>query len=239
VERRFWRAAYYVLEPAQTRAVRELFSPRYRQYPELPQQLQTLPELTASQSVRLRALFAEIESENAADQAEVRRNAVRLREPDLAAEERGSLHRANGAAYRRMEERNEAHVAAIRATLTPGQLDALHARPPVLNLGEILQSPLELLKDMRLSPEQAARVQQVEHEIRKARGGVGAAEREMGTMMSEIGPESPQMMAVETARQGARGRLAEALRDAGRTLFAGILTPEQACAWVVAPGLSP
>jgi hypothetical protein len=61
----------------------------------------------------------------------------------------------------------------------------------------------------------------------------------MGTMMSEIGPESPQMMAVETARQGARGRLAEALRDAGRTLFAGILTPEQACAWVVAPGLSP
>jgi hypothetical protein len=239
VERRFWRVAYYVLGPEQMRAVRELFSPRYRNYPELLQQLQTLPELSPSQSVRLRSLFAELESENAADQAEVRRIAVLLRDPQLPQDERAALHQANGAAYQRMEVRNTAHLEAVRGTLTAAQLGALHARPPVLNLGEILQSPLDLVRELRLSPEQAARVQQLEQEIKKARGALGAAEREMGTMMSEIGPESPQMMAVESARQGARGQLAEDFRAAGQTLFAGILTPEQACAWIVAPGLAP
>ncbi len=237
IERRFWRVAWHAMTPDPMRAARELFSPRYRQYPDLPQQLQMLPGLSASQSVKLRSLFAETESENAADQAEVRRIAAELREPALTQEKRGELNRANGAAYGRMEQRNNALTESVRATLTPAQLDALHARPPYLGPGELGQPPWELVREMRLSPEQAARLKQIEQESGKARGGMQPPD--MGAMMAEIGPESPQMMAVETARLGARVKVVDHFRDVGRVVFVEVLTPAQMCDWVVAPGVQP
>ena len=237
IERRFWRVAYFALTPDQMRAARELFAPRYKQYPDLPQQLQLLPDLTPSQGVKLRSLFAETESENAADQAEVRRIAVALREPALKPEERTALNHANGAAYGRMEQRNNALTEAVRATLTKEQLDALHARPPYLNPGELGQPPWELVREMRLSPEQAARLKQIEQESGKARGAMQPPD--MGTMMAEIGPESPQMMAVETSRLGARVKVIDHFREVGRVVFTEVLTPTQMCDWVVAPGVQP
>jgi hypothetical protein len=237
IERRFWRAAWHALTPDQMRAARELFSPRYRQYPDLPQQLQLLPGLTPSQSVKLRSLFAEQESENAADQAEVRRIAVELRDPALTQEKRQELNRANGAAYGRMNERNEAQVEAIRGVLTKEQLDALHARPPYLNPGELGQPPWEFLREFRLAPEQGARLKQLAEESEKARRGMQPPD--MNTMMAEIGAESPQMMAVETARMGARSKWIDHLREAGRVAFVEVLTPAQMCDWVVAPGIEP
>lgn len=237
IERRFWRVAWYSLSPDQMRAARELFSPRYRQHPDLPQQLQLLPDLTPSQSVRLRSLFAETESENAADQAEVRRIGVELRDPKLLPEKRQELNRANGAAYGRMNERNEAQVEAIRVVLTKEQLDALHTRPPYLNPGELGQPPWELLREFRTSPEQEARLKQLADESEKARRGMQPPD--MGMMMAEIGAESPQMMAVETARMGSRSKVIDHFREIGRVVFAEVLTPTQVCDWVVAPGVAP
>jgi hypothetical protein len=237
IERRFWRAAWYALTPEQMRAARELFSPRYRQYPDLPQQLQLLPDVTPSQGVKLRSLFAETESENAADQAEVRRIAAEMRDPKLLPEKRQELNRANGAAYGRMNERNEAQVEAIRAALSKAHLDALHARPPYLGPGELGQPPWELVREMRLSPEQAGRLKLLEQESGKARGAMQPPD--MSSMMAEIGAESPQMMAVETARQGARSKVIDHFREVGRVVFTEVLTPTQVCDWVVAPGVAP
>ena len=233
IERRFWRVAWYALTPEQMRAARELFSPRYRQYPDLPQQLQLLPDVTPSQSMRFRAIFAETESENAADLAEVTRIGAELRDPKLSPEKRQELNRANGAAYGRMNERNEAQVEAIRRVLTKEQLDALHARPPYMGPGELGQPPWEFATAVRLSQEQAARVRQLEQESGKARGAMKPPD--MGMMMAEIGAESPQMMAVETARQGARSKVIDHFREVGRVAFAEVLTPTQVCDWVVAP----
>ncbi len=233
IERKFWRAAWHSLTPDQMRAARELFSPRYRQYPDLPQQLQMLPGLSASQSVKLRSLFAETESENAADLAEVRRIAADLRDQALPQAKRGELNQANGAAYGRMEQRNNALTDAVRATLTKEQLDALHARPPYLGPGELGQPPWEFVREMRLSPEQAARLKQLEQESAKARTGMQPPD--MGMMMAEIGAESPQMMAVEVAKQGMRGQIADHFREVGRVIFLDVLTPSQVCDWLVAP----
>jgi hypothetical protein len=237
IERRFWRVAWHLMTPDEMRAARELYSPRYRNYPDLPQQLQTLPGLTASQSVRIRSLFAETESENAADQAEVRRIAAELRDPALKPEDRQALNRANGAAYGRMGERNNALTEALRATLTKEQLDALHARPPYLNPGELQQPPWQHVGDMRLAPEQQARLKEIEQRSGRERGAIKPPD--MGSMMSEIGAESPQMMAVEVARQGVRAQLFDHFREVGRVVFAEVLTPAQACDWVVAPGVAP
>ncbi|HEX5137776.1 MAG TPA: hypothetical protein VFY93_12435 [Planctomycetota bacterium] len=237
IERRFWRAAWHLMTPDQMRAARELLSPRYAQYPDPPQQLQTLPGLTPSQSVRIRALFTETESENAADLAEVRRIATELRAPELKPEERDALHRANGAAYGRLGARNGAMMEALGATLTQEQRDALHARPPYLGPGELGQPPWGLFGDMRLADEQLTRLKSIEQESGKARGAMRPPD--MGTMMQEIGAESPQMMAVETARQGVRGQVFDHFREVGRTVFAEVLTPTQVCDWVVAPGVAP
>jgi hypothetical protein len=237
IERRFWRVAWHLMTPEEMRAARELFSPRYAQYPDLPQQLQTLPGLTPSQSVRIRSLFAETESENAADQAEVRRIAAALRDPALKEEEKGPLHRANGAAYGRLGERNNALTESIRATLTKEQLDALHARPPYLNPGELQQLPWQFAREVRLSTEQDARLKQIEQESNKARGEIRMPD--MGSMMQEIGAESPQMMAVETARQGIRAQHFDHFREVGRAVFAEVLTPTQVCDWIAAPGVAP
>jgi len=237
IERRFWHVAWHLMTPEQMRAARELFSPRYAQYPDLPQQLQTLPDLTSSQSVRIRALFTETESENAADLAEVRRIAAELRAPDLKQEDKNALYRANGAAYGRMGERNGALAEALRVTLTKEQLDALHARPPYLGPGELGQPPWGLFGDMRLSDEQQARLKAIEQESNKERGGIKAPD--MGMMMKELGAESPQMMAVEAARMGVRGQVFDHFREVGRVVFAEVLTPAQVCDWVVAPGVAP
>ncbi len=233
IERRFWRAAWYTLTPDQMRAARELFSPRYREYPDVQQQLRLLPEVTPSQSMRFRAIFAETDSENAADVAEVTRIGAELRDSKLAPEKRGELNKANGAAYGRINGRYEVQVEAVRRALTKEQLDALHARPPYLGPGELGQAPWEFAREMRLSPEQAARVKQIEAESGTARRGMQPPD--MGMMMAEIGAESPQMMAVETARMGARSKVIDHFREAGHVVFAEVLTPAQVCDWVVVP----
>ena len=46
-------------------------------------------------------------------------------------------------------------------------------------------------------------------------------------MMAELGAESPQMMAVETARMGARSKVIDHFREVGRVVFTEVLTPTQ------------
>jgi len=72
---------------------------------------------------------------------------------------------------------------------------------------------------------------------RATRGGIRAPD--MGMMMQEIGAESPQMMAVETARQGVRAQIFDHFREVGRVVFLEVLAPAQVCDWVVAPGVAP
>lgn len=238
IEQRFWRAAYYALTPEQMRGARERFSPRYAEVPDHRRQLLLLPGLTPSQANRIRALFAELDSEVAADQAAMRRIRVHLRgDRQLSREERAELSRRNAEAARRAGELTERTRSAVHAVLIPEQRAAFLALPPRLGIGERARAPWELTRAMRLRPEQAARVRALQGEVgragrtaRRERAAEVADLREAG-----LGPESPQMMTMEAMQQDTRSRIAEHHRDAGHRLLVEVLDPGQVAAWIVAP----
>lgn len=239
IERRFWRAAYYTLTPDQMRAARPLFSPRYAAVPEYRRQYYLLPGLTPSQANRIRALFAELDSEVAADNAEMSRIRTQLRDKKLPKEERTALHRANAAAGRRAGEVRRRAWAAVWEILTPAQQDAYRALPPRLNIGDRGRAPWEVTGAMRLRPAQLARVRALQNEARRTRKELKKThKRDMADLQqAELGPESPQMMMMEMVRQDARGRVAEERRRVGHLLFVEVLDPEQVAAWIVAPSV--
>ena len=240
IERRFWRAVYYALTPKQMRGVRALLSPRYSGIPELRRQLYLLPDVSPSQATRIQARFTECESENAADQAEVRRIRMALKDKSISKEQRSQLYQRNGAAYARIGELNQARRAAVRATLTPAQRDALDAIPPRLNIGERSRAPWEVLRFIKVRPEQRVRITALQKQSGKTRRDINKASRaeQADLMGAGVGPESPQMMTMEMARQGARGETIAHYRELGRRLFVEILEPNQVAGWVVAPTLS-
>ncbi len=241
IERRFWRAAYYTLTPAQMRAARGLLSPRYAAVPEYRRQFYLLPDMTPSQANRIRALFSELDSEVAADNAEMNRIRARLRDKKLPHAERTALYRRSAAAGRRVGEVTRRTHAAVREILTPAQRDAFHALPPRLNIGDRGRAPWEVLGAMRLRPEQQARVRALQGEEKSARRAARKAQNADVADLKEagLGPESPQMMMMEMAQQDTRGRLAEERRRVGHLLFVEVLDPGQVAGWIVAPTMKP
>jgi len=239
IERRFWRVVFYALEPRQMSAARELLSPRYRAVSDLQRQLLLLPDLSASQGNRIQARFAEHESETAADRAEVQLLRARLADRTLAADARQALQTRQGAAYRRLAAMNEGLADAIRALLTPEQLDALHAVPPTLSSSDRLQPPQRYWTEIAQRVEQSERLTALTRELDKERREVAQEGREtqaaMGGMMKELGPESPQSMAMEMFRKNQQVALSDRMRAIGRKAFLEVLEPAQIVAWVVAP----
>lgn len=241
IERRFWRAAYYALTPDQMRAVRPLLSPRYAAVPEYRRQYYLLPGLKPSQATRIRALFAELDSEVAADNAEMSRIRTQLRDKKRPKAERDALYRANAAAGRRAGEVRRRTSAAVWEVLTPEQRDAYRALPPRLNIGDRNRAPWEVVGAMRLRPEQQARVRELQNEAKRARYATQkAGKADMSALeRAGLGPESPQMMMMEMAQQDVRGKITEERRRVGHLLFLEVFEPEQVAAWVVAPSVKP
>lgn len=241
MERRFWRAAYYALTPAQMRAARGLLSPRYAAVPDYRRQFDLLPGMTPSQANRIRALFSELDSEVAADNAEMNRIRARLRDKRLPKAEREQLYRRNATASGRAGEVAQRTRAAVLQLLTPAQRDAFRALPPRLNIGDRGRAPWEVLGAMRLRPEQQARVRALQGEEKSARRAARQARNADLADLKEagLGPESPQMMMMEMAQQDTRGRLTEERRRVGHLLFVEVLDPAQVAAWIVAPTLKP
>jgi hypothetical protein len=237
IERRFWRAAYYALTPAQMREARGLFSPRYSYVPDQRRQLYLLPGLAPSQAGRIRALFAELDSEIAADNAARNQIRAQLRDRALPREQRAELQRRGAEAGRRAGEIQRRTQAAIRELLTPEQQDAYRALPPRLNVGDRTRAPWEIADAMRLRPEQAARVRTLQTEVKRARRETQKAHKEDMADLREagLGPESPQMMMMEMARQDVQGRVTEERRRVGHLLLVEVLDPRQVAAWIVAP----
>jgi hypothetical protein len=241
IERRFWRIAYYALTPAQMREARGLFSPRYSSVPDQRRQLYVLPGLAPSQANRIRALFAELDSEIAADNAAVNQVRAQLRDRSLSGEQRAELRRRSAEAGRRATEIRRRTQAAIWEILTPEQRDAYRALPPRLDVGDRMRAPWEVANAMRLRPEQAARVRALQSEVKRARRKAQQVHKEDVTDLreAELGPESPQMMMMEMARQDVQSRLAEERRRVGHRLFVEVLDPEQVTDWIVAPTAKP
>lgn len=239
IEKRFWQVAYYALAPEQMRAVRELFSPRYRAVNQLEQQMYLLPDMGASQSNRVHALFVEMESEAAADRAEAQQCAARLRDPALPAEQRKELQALQQAAGQRLQRLETAFRDSLLALLTPEQRAALQATPPILAPHERSQPPAQALRGLALREEgQALRLEELGKELEQGRQAIqkeaSAAYAEMAK--GGLGPESPQMMTMESMRRGAQGRVVDLVRALGQRLVLEVLQPGQLTLWMVTPG---
>ena len=241
IERRFWRVAYYALTPDQMRAARGLVSPRYANVPEYRRQFYLLPGVAPTQANRIRALFAELDSEAAADNAAMRRIRTQLRDKKLAKEQRAELYRRNAEAGRRAGLIARQTRAAVWEILTPAQQDAFRALPPRLNIGDRTRAPWEVARAMRLRPGQLARVRALQNGANRERKATRKAKKADVADLEKagLGPESPQMMMMEMARQDTQGRLTEQRRRVGHLLFLKVLDPEQVAAWIVAPTMKP
>jgi len=235
MEKRFWRVAYYVLRPSQMRAARKLFSPQYARVPQDRQQFYALPGMRPSQANRLRALFAEFDSECAADQATMRRNYARLRAKGVTKEERTRLYRENAAANRRVQDLIRRTRTAVFAHLEPEQAGAYRALPPLLNIGERGRAPWELAKGARLATDRRRRLVALQKETSRLVRGERHEHKDVSEDMAKagLGAESPQMMAMETMRQRVRGRITDRFREAGQRLVLDVLEPEQLVDWIV------
>ncbi|MHC4136462.1 MAG: hypothetical protein ACYTDU_05810 [Planctomycetota bacterium] len=237
IERRFWRAAYYTLTPDQMRAARRLFSPRYAYVPDHRRQLYLLPGMAPSQANRIRALFAELDSEAAADNAAMNQIRTQLKDKKLPKEKRAELYRRSAEAGRRAGRIAQRTRAAVWEILTPAQQAAYRALPPRLSIGDRTRAPWEVVRAMRLRPEQLVRVRALQNEANRARKATQQAiQADVADLkQAGLGPESPQMMMMEMAQQDTRGRLTEQRRRAGHLLFLEVLDPGQVAAWIVAP----
>ena len=241
IERRFWRAAYYTLAPDQMRAARRLFSPRYAYVPDYRRQLYLLPGMEPSPANRIRALFAELDSEVVADNAAMNRIRTQLKDTKLSKEKRAELYRRNAEAGRRARELAQRTRAAVWEILTPAQQAAFRALPPRLNIGDRARAPWEVVRTMRLRPGQLARVRALQNGANRERKATRKAKKADVADLEKagLGPESPQMMMMEMARQDTQGRLTEQRRRVGHLLFLKVLDPEQVAAWIVAPTVKP
>jgi len=234
VEKRFWRLAYYALRPVQMRAARRLFSPRYRAIPQLREQLLQLPGMTPSQGTRVLALFAELESEGAADNAAIRRLRRVQADRSLKGGKRAQVNRELGRAYRRAGARGQAFREALLDLLQPDQRDALRAGPPILGISDRNRPPWEIAHGMVLRAEQAAAVAELRRTGEGMRRRVGGAERKaVGKLRAEIGPDSPQAMTMMMMGRQAGGEILRGYRELGGRLVLEILAPDQLLGWMV------
>jgi hypothetical protein len=124
LEKRFWRVVLYALDEEERARLKPELPEPFRNPPDLLFQVYRLPDLTPSQTNRIRALVAEYESESAADLAEI----ARLRREQGAAlgeeagtEARGTIARALQDATDRLARRLKRAIELSYTIYTPAQ----------------------------------------------------------------------------------------------------------------------
>jgi hypothetical protein len=241
MEKRFWHVLNYALLPAQMRQARERFSPRYRYVPDLQQQLLLTPGVTPSQANRIRARFAEHQSETTADRAELAQIRAKLADRSLPKKQREELQGRSREAQARLKQLNYALRDGLREVLTEEQLAEFRSLPPVLGVGDRRRGLRKALAEMGLTPRQQKRVaairKEAEAEAKEVRADLEAKVRDMKG--AQLGPDSPQMMTMEMMQRGAQSQLMSRVREHGHRVVVEVLEPTQASDWIIAPALKP
>ena len=237
VEKRFWQFAYFLLTPAQMRHVRTLLSPRYAYQGDLENKIQILPGLAPSQASRVRALFAELESESAADSAAVRQLRARLRDKSLKGDKRGKMQASINESNSRLAGLRGEFVTRVRAVLTKDQLAALRAFPPQLSAADLRQPSQRVFSGLPTRPGQSAEMEKrrraVSAEVRTLQRESAAGMRSMS--MGEFGPESPQQMTMMMMRRNFEGEVIARRHALVHGALLDVLEPDQIAIWIAAP----
>jgi hypothetical protein len=237
IERRFWHAAHCVLTPDQMRQARELFSPRYRYPPQLEEKIQMLPGMTPARANRVRALFAELESESTADTALVQRTRAQMRDKKLDRKARDGYAKEQQAANARLAALRGQFRERLIETLTEEQLDALRAMPPILSANDLRQPPQRVFNGIGTRRDQLAKLAPFQKEMQGIQRAIQRDSRSaMSKMaMGEFGPESPQQMTMMMTRRNSEGALLEARRAMLHRILLQVYEPRQVAQWIVGP----
>ena len=236
IEKRFWRVVQYALTVDQRAALHKLYPQPYARPPDLQGHIYQLPGLTPSQATRVRALMEELQSESAADNAEISRLGVLLRNRDLKPEERAELQAQHDAAVDRASDTARRIVEEGRKIFTDDQVRHLDACVPMLAPYEVRQHPGPFLMEMAPTPEQAARLKELGDGIGKRTQEIQKETREkVKGLQGEVGAESPQAMTMQMMQQGAQAELVLAYDEAARTAVLEVLEPKQILGWIVTP----
>ncbi len=232
-ERRFWIVVDVVLDTSQRAAVRRMLPNAFDRHVDNLQHLYRLPGLTPSQSTRLEALVAQVVSEGAADQVEIDLLNQELRNRELARERRDALTEQRQAAQDRQLDLRLLSRRISKQILTPEQLEAWDAIPPYVTVGNRNMRSEERLRGIKLEPEQSLALAALRENYEGARDTYNQRAREIREMGADFGPDSPQMQMMETMMMGLQGDGQQTQREAARTLYLEILTPEQLSAWML------
>ncbi|MDA1194908.1 MAG: hypothetical protein O2894_06955 [Planctomycetota bacterium] len=227
LEARWWLLVDYVMaEPARAALHQRL--PSDHQKLETPfEHLYSLPEMTVSQTARIRSVLEEVQVQAGPDQALVKRIQSATDRTELRAERR--------AAQNRLVELQRWAIDEAREILTAGQWQAIEAIPPRVTAAERRVTSVELLAGLTLTPEQRAQLAALRAELGSVREAFLESRRQAAAGMAMAGPDSPEMAGarMEMAAVEAEGYAAQ--RGFNGRVLREVLTADQVVTWVLTP----
>ena len=235
MEQRFWLLVDVTLDVEQKVWIWEHLPQTMRRKSQAIEHLYTLPGLSGSQGTRLRALVTEIEHESSPDNAAVRRinAAMKANDKKLPAAERKKLLAERGEAYGRLNELNRFRRDEVKRILTEDQWLAYVAIPPYLSTNERSGSYRRTLEGWKPNGRQQAKIRELQkaqrEASREARNKMNLARR-AGT---DFGADSPEMMSMQMAMNGAKADQAQAARDLLGGIFLDVMTVDEVGRWVL------
>jgi hypothetical protein len=233
IERRFWRTVDVLLDDGSRRWVHRRLPGNLMHPADAIGHVYRLTGLTPSQGSQIKALLVELDSEAAADGAEVKRIEARLKEQDVSESERGDLERAKNDAQRRLIELRLDLYRRGKAILTDAQYREYEAIPPEVTTADRQRNPKEIVDALDLDPaqQQALAALRVRYEGEKHR--VEMETLAVQKKQQELGADSPEQEMMMMEYVGIQNHVQAVIRRATREIFLSILTPDQILGWVL------
>ena len=234
IEIRFWRIVGYAFTIDQKASIKRLYPETYNNPPNILGHVYQLPELTASQASKIRALATEFGSESAADTAEGGRLARELANPKLPAKDRARLTKEQQDLGDKLARRLKRIIELSLPIYTPEQIKHIDALVPMVSPADRGRHPGELFKGIQLTPGQ----QQEGHKLgawlrERYQANQKELQARLGKMPNEIGEDSPQKTMMAGMHANAHAKNLAAMETVGRQAVLDVLTPQQVAAWVV------
>ena len=236
MEQRFWKVVAATLTEKQMRDVRKVLPLRHQSISDLRGHLYQLPGMTPSQGNRINAAYEELDSERAADDAEIRRLRGKLNTRGMKDAEVVALRRGIGEAQARVTELRNDFREAITQILNARQLSFIRATPPFISSQSRRRGLDGMFLEVTLSDAQIDALQAMQGVLQEGLVSLRKKlDHQTKALRGQVGSDSPQSMSMSMMQYAARGDAAVMRWDLARRAIRDVLDKEQIVQWVVAP----
>lgn len=231
IEKRFWRLVDYVVPESDRAAIHRMLPTAYQKQEDILSHLYALPDLSASQAVRLQGVLVEFEAETAPDTALTRRLQEALRSKDSDAKDRVRFRADMAAAGNRITSLHRDATDEAKRILTSAQWTQLEAIPPRVSLGDRRQTSPQILAGLQRVDRE--RLASMRAELAGIRAEIRAKKRAAAAKGKDYGPDSPQMTSMQMAMANVDAQANVLQRRFNGRLFTELLSIDQAVLWVI------